>query len=97
MLLCLPAIICAFHKLAGVFLQAKPSHRCQLPSEFSNASYFLSYDILNTSYPWDERTKNWSSCLRLDGNHTVTCDKYIYDTTTYKSSAVIEVSNTLSF
>lgn len=89
-LLCLPAIICAFHKLAGVFLQAKPSHRCQLPSEFANASYFLNHDILNTSYPWDERAKNWSSCLRLDGNHTVPCDKYIYDTTTYKSSAVIE-------
>ncbi|XP_049803763.1 organic cation transporter protein-like isoform X1 [Schistocerca nitens] len=103
LLLCLPAISCALHKLAGVFLQAKPNHRCWLPYEENNASYNLSERELNLSIPRDESTGSWSSCYRFDTNFsseyfennipancTVGCDKWIYDTTVYKSSVVTE-------
>ncbi|EFN75432.1 organic cation transporter protein [Harpegnathos saltator] len=67
LLLCLPAISCAFHKLAGVFLGAKMDSRCLLPHEYAeNATFFLSQDILNASYPWDSELKGWSQCLRYD-------------------------------
>lgn len=67
LLLCLPAISCAFHKLAGVFLGAKMNSRCLLPHEFAeNATFQLSQDVLNASYPWDPEVKGWSQCLSLD-------------------------------
>ncbi|XP_043286002.1 organic cation transporter protein [Venturia canescens] len=63
LLLCLPAISCAFHKLAGVFLGAKMNTRCILPYENpDNASYALPTDVMNASYPWDEETNGWSQC-----------------------------------
>ncbi|KAL2740338.1 organic cation transporter protein [Vespula squamosa] len=73
LLLCLPAISCAFHKLAGVFLGAKMDVRCLLPHEnIENATYYLPQDVMNASYPWDYELKGWSQCLRrdpiLDGN-----------------------------
>lgn len=102
-LLCLTAIPCGFHKLAGVFLMAKPDYRCQLPYESSNASYALSEDTLRMTYPFDEITKQYSTCERLDANftdeyfrnnasvtRTVTCDSYIFDDSKFKSSTVIE-------
>lgn len=101
LLLCLPAILCALHKLAGVFLQANVNHRCQLPYEYDNATYNL--PEINITIPWDSKSKTWSSCTRLDVNFTseyfnsgiaanksVKCDKWIYDTSIYKSSAVTE-------
>ncbi|XP_070166656.1 organic cation transporter protein isoform X2 [Polyergus mexicanus] len=64
LLLCLPAISCAFHKLAGVFLGAKIDSRCLLPNEYAeNATFHLSQDILNASYPWDDELGKWSQCL----------------------------------
>ncbi|XP_050466688.1 organic cation transporter protein [Cataglyphis hispanica] len=64
LLLCLPAISCAFHKLAGVFLGAKVNSRCLLPHEYAeNATFHLSQDILNASYPWDNEFGDWSQCL----------------------------------
>nr|CAD7456249.1 unnamed protein product [Timema tahoe] len=81
-LLCLPTISCAFHKLAGVFLQAKVNHRmlffiqthvlcrCLLPYEFANATYPLPPERINMTLPWDSATKSWSSCSRLDTNFT---------------------------
>lgn len=100
LLLCLPAISCAFHKLAGVFLGAKMdsrynagsianssviiiinachklryitrerdlSRRCLLPHEHAaNATFFLSQDVWNASYPWDYEVKGWSQCLSRD-------------------------------
>ncbi|KAL2741352.1 organic cation transporter protein-like isoform X1 [Vespula maculifrons] len=73
LLLCLPAISCAFHKLAGVFLGAKMDVRCLLPHEnIENATFYLPQDVMNASYPWDDELKGWSQCLRrdpiLDGN-----------------------------
>jgi OCT family organic cation transporter-like MFS transporter 4/5 len=100
-LLCLPAILCALHKLAGVFLQANVKHRCQLPFEFDNATYII--PELNMTIPWDSNLNSWSSCARLDANFTseyfdagipanqsVKCDRWVYDKSVYKSSAVTE-------
>lgn len=89
LLLCLPAIICAFHKLANVFLQAKPDYRCQLPGELSNASFFLTPEVLNISYPYDEITKHSKCFMLVDGEKT-SCSAYIYDHTKYKTSAAME-------
>jgi len=54
-LLCLPAIVCAFHKLAGVFLLAKPDFRCELPYENGSATYELPTHLWNLSFPGGER------------------------------------------
>lgn len=102
-LVCLPAISCAFHKLAGVFLLAKPDHRCELPFENSTANYNLTSNIYNMSYPYDTLTQSWSSCEYIDSNytdsyfeagiknnHTISCDKWIYDQSKYESSTVVE-------
>lgn len=104
-LLCLTAITCGFHKMAGVFLMAKPDYRCQLPFELGNASYKLDEHTLQMSYPIDAFTGKCSTCLRLDANFSqeyfdagvpantsVSCDTFIFDTSKYKSSAVIEWS-----
>ncbi|XP_052123042.1 organic cation transporter protein isoform X2 [Frankliniella occidentalis] len=103
-LLCLPAISCAFHKLAWVFLGAKAHHRCQLPFEEANATYSsLSVSTWNMSLPWDSQLGNYSSCARYDANftddyfqsmqpatQTVPCSSWIYDHSKYESSAVME-------
>lgn len=102
-LLCLPAIVCGFHKLAGVFLMPKPEHRCKLPFEEYNASYSLSDDILRMSYPIDVFTGKWSTCQYLNANYdnnylqsgqpvntSLYCSEFIYDYSKYKSSTVIE-------
>lgn len=104
-LLCLTAIPCGFHKLANVFLMAKPDHRCQLPFELSNDTYTLSNHTLSMAYPYDFKNKGYSMCERFDANFTdeyfssnvpatkrIDCDSYIFDDTKYKSSTVIEWS-----
>lgn len=104
-LVCLPAISCAFHKLAGVFLMARPDNRCQLPFENATSPYALPPHMMNMSFPIDSFTKTWSSCLYLDANYTeeylmgdhqtpangtLACDRFIYDDSKYSSSTVIE-------
>lgn len=102
-LLCLPAIVCGFHKLAGVFLMPKPDYRCKLPFEADNASFVLSNDVLAMSYPVDSFTGKWATCQYLQANYThdylasgqpantsVYCDRFIYDDSKYKSSTVNE-------
>lgn len=67
LLLCLPAISCAFHKIAGVFLSAKMNARCLLPHEnLENATYFLSPHVMNASYPLDYDQQELLQCYRLD-------------------------------
>ncbi|XP_035701956.1 organic cation transporter protein isoform X2 [Folsomia candida] len=73
LLLCLPAICCAMHKLAWVFLGAKIDHRCLLPVEFENNA---TYDHLplgiwpNMTFPPDPKNSKvpWDSCSRLEVN-----------------------------
>lgn len=102
-LLCLPAIVCGFHKLAGVFLMPKPDYRCKLPFEAHNASYTLSNEILKMSYPIDSFTGKWATCQYLQANYSedylqsgqpantsVYCSEFIYDDSKYKSSTVNE-------
>lgn len=90
LLLCLPAVLCAFHKLSNMFLQAKVNHRCQLSSELPNASYELPISILNESYQFDAVQKKYSSCSLLENGREAPCDSYIYDYSKYESSIVIE-------
>ncbi|XP_012284972.1 organic cation transporter protein isoform X2 [Orussus abietinus] len=105
LLLCLPAISCAFHKLAGVFLGAKMDSRCLLPNENpENASYWLPMDVINASYPWDPELNEWSRCKRwdhinstsysledIDLNRRVeSCTEFVYDRSTYRSSTTSE-------
>ncbi|XP_049803713.1 organic cation transporter protein-like isoform X1 [Schistocerca nitens] len=103
LLLCLPAISCALHKLSGVFLQAKPLHRCRLPYEGPDPEYSLPAALVNMTLPWDERADAWSSCRRLDAdfeaeyfeygvpsNVSVPCESYVYDTSQISSSATTD-------
>lgn len=73
-LLCLPAIPCAFHKLAGVFLLAAPNHRCLLPFEPSNTSSTGGYGsvdkVMNLSYPVDPLKGTYATCEYLNANFT---------------------------
>ncbi|XP_008215741.1 organic cation transporter protein [Nasonia vitripennis] len=82
LLLCLPAISCAFHKLAGVFLGAKMASRCALPFDTDNSSFFLPEHVMNASYPWDYKAKNWSQCERysdVSGVGPTRVDFYLTD------------------
>ncbi|XP_017084198.1 organic cation transporter protein [Drosophila eugracilis] len=97
-LLCLPAIVCAFHKLAGVFLLAKPDFRCALPYE-NGSSYELSPHLWNLSYPQDERCAYYdveyteeylNGSLARTTNATKSCSRYVYDRSKYLNSAVTE-------
>uniref|UniRef100_A0A1B6LD98 Major facilitator superfamily (MFS) profile domain-containing protein n=1 Tax=Graphocephala atropunctata TaxID=36148 RepID=A0A1B6LD98_9HEMI len=104
LLLCLPAIVCALHKLAGVFLQAKAEHRCLLPYELNNASYFsLTEQQTRLSYPWDYLAKGYSACNMYDTNYTeeyflnnvpanrtTRCERYVYNTEKYQSTTLME-------
>uniref|UniRef100_A0A6B2ELP9 Putative synaptic vesicle transporter svop n=1 Tax=Phlebotomus kandelakii TaxID=1109342 RepID=A0A6B2ELP9_9DIPT len=103
-LVCLPAISCAFHKLAGVFLLAKPDHRCLMPFEADNATFLTDTDFpMNMSYPWDALNNKWSTCERLNTNFTqqyfdsgrpanasVACEHWLYDDRKYVDSTVTE-------
>ncbi|XP_016981511.2 organic cation transporter protein [Drosophila rhopaloa] len=97
-LLCLPAIVCAFHKLAGVFLLAKPDFRCALPYE-NGSSYQLSPHLWNLSYPQGEVCAYYdvefseeylNGSLPRSTNKTKSCTSYVYDQSKYLNSAVTE-------
>lgn len=102
-LLCLTAIPCGFHKLAGPFLMSVPDHRCRLPFEMGNATFDDTQANSSLFFPLDPLSRKQSKCERFDVNFTdeyfesgapatqyVACDDYVYDYTKYKSSAVIE-------
>ncbi|XP_039494150.1 organic cation transporter-like protein [Drosophila santomea] len=97
-LICLTSIPVAFHKLAGVFLLAKPDFRCALPFE-NGSTYELSPHLWNLSYPQDERCSYYDvdySAAYLNGsiprssNNTKSCTSYVYDRSKYLNSAVTE-------
>lgn len=96
-LLCLPIILCAFHKLSGVFLLATPDHRCRLDGESINTTYSLPNEVLNESYPIVGKEKIFSQCEYFTENaddknassrKISQCTHYIWDTSKYESSAV---------
>lgn len=98
-LLCLTAIPCGFHKMAGVFINAVPDFRCQLPFESTNATIALTESRINLYIPYDSFTKKPSKCEYYNaselnmGNETkksMICDHYVYDHSRYKSSTVME-------
>lgn len=102
-LLCLTAITCGFHKLAGPFLMAVPDHRCRLPFETVNATFHDTQANSSMFFPIDTLSRKPSKCDRFDVNFTdeyislekpaatyVPCTNFVYDYTKYKSSTVIE-------
>ncbi|XP_034488023.1 organic cation transporter protein [Drosophila innubila] len=83
LLLCLPAIVCAFHKLAGVFLLARPDYRCLLPHEDAATARFesLPREHWTRAYPNESVTGKPDTCRYynvdysgdyLAGNQTAT-------------------------
>lgn len=92
-LLCLPTIVCAFHKLAGVFLLDVPNHRCKLDNELESAAFALPEKVWQASFPFDEVRKEYSKCefyrnaSGLDFE-TVRCTEFVWDTSAVESSAV---------
>ncbi|EDV44241.1 uncharacterized protein Dana_GF16119 [Drosophila ananassae] len=98
-LICLTSIPVAFHKLAGVFLLAKPEFRCLLPFEEQNATYELSPNLWNLSYPQGEVCEYYdvgytqeylTGSIPRSSNQTTGCSRYVYDQSKYLNSAVTE-------
>ncbi|CRK91511.1 CLUMA_CG005172, isoform A [Clunio marinus] len=89
-LLCIPALVTAFHLLGGVFLVNLPDHRCKLDGELSNSSFHLPADVWNSSFPFDKEKKAYSKCeyFSSDSNESVKCSEFIWDSSKVKSSAV---------
>lgn len=88
-LVCLPAISCAFHKLAGVFLLAKPEHRCMLPFENSTSNYQFSNDVMEHIYPFDTKLNKYDSCQHYNLNFTgITSIDDILNTTRLSDNTV---------
>lgn len=63
---------------------------------------------MNMTIPWDLNVKSWSSCRMLDVeltpeyfdegipvNESVKCGHWVFDTSTYKSSTVMEVCSNI--
>lgn len=101
LLLSLPTIIVSMQKLAWVFLGAKVDHRCKLSWEEENATFPMDPALWNLSIPWDSARKEPSQCSmwsnvtedstsRPNNSIIMPCDAYVYDTSTYKTSAVID-------
>ncbi|XP_039276198.1 organic cation transporter protein-like [Nilaparvata lugens] len=91
-LLCLPAISCAFHKLVGVFIQARVPYRCKLSWEPSTSNYGFLRNNMSTYYPMDQLTHTFSGCKVIDltSNSTSECDSWVYDRTNYESTTLTE-------
>lgn len=92
-LLCLPIVLCSFHKLSGVFILATPAHRCRLEGELSNATFNLPENVLNESFPFDTKLNKPSMCQYFTKNNESShelaqCSDYVWDTSKYESSAV---------
>lgn len=61
------------------------TRRCQLSGELDNASYYLPYEIMNKSYPYDIKTGNFSTCTLYEYDTNFMDAKYNnYSNTTTK-------------
>ncbi|VDK81415.1 unnamed protein product [Litomosoides sigmodontis] len=87
-LVCLPIIFVSMHALSWTFSAASVPHRCRLPSEGLNVSYWTQSDLLTTATNCTEKTKRcrYRECeLRNES----TCRRgYIYDLSEIKYSAI---------
>lgn len=91
LLLCLPAISCALHKLAAVFLVAEPKNRCRLPFEYGNETYDMPKEVFDKWIPKIyNSTDKYSSCQMFVQNETVKCSEYIFDDSVYGYTTVTE-------
>lgn len=98
-LLCIPIILCAFHKMSNVFILGKMNHRCRLePGEPENTTFWLKPDILNQSFPFDSGKEKFSNCSFYTDHYyalsNVTVHEeqkcpgdYIWDHSKFQSSA----------
>ena len=91
-LLFLPTIFSAMQKQSWVFLGAKSPHRCRLPEEAHNATFHNPDINLTARIPWHVRDNRPSYCSMYDeaGDEVGCDDGWIFDTTTFGSSAVME-------
>ncbi|XP_005187237.2 organic cation transporter-like protein [Musca domestica] len=91
-LICLTSITCAFHKLAGVFLLAKPDFRCVLP--FENASDVqyndLPPDQWHLAYPKDLLGVKYETCSYYDINYT---EEYLSGSEAYTANGTTQCSH----
>ena len=94
----LPTIFSAMHKMAWVFLGAKVNHRCRLPFELSEDSSstqlhdYHSKINLSRYYTWDDDNTRFDQCSWIDkDDKEIQCNNsWVYDRTTFGSSAVME-------
>jgi MFS transporter, OCT family, solute carrier family 22 (organic cation transporter), member 4/5 len=88
-LLCLPCILGAFHKLAGVFLLAVPDHRCRLDGELSNATFELPEDVWRSSIPFNHERNESEKCKFYSNSSEIFgCSDVVWSTEEFQSSAV---------
>ncbi|OXA41750.1 organic cation transporter protein [Folsomia candida] len=91
----LSSFLAGIHMLSLTFIAPTPNHRCFIESLDNNSS---SYDLGNSSilssYIPLNKDGDLDSCLKYvyaDTNETATCNgNYVFDTSYYKSSRVIE-------
>ena len=91
-LLFLPTIFSAMQKQSWVFLGAKSPHRCRLPEEPHNASFHNPDINLTARIPWRVLDNRPSYCSMYDeaGDEVACDDGWVFDRTTFGSSAVME-------
>lgn len=92
-LICLTSITCAFHKLAGVFLLAKPDFRCVLPFEEvseKEVTYALPEHIWALAYPKNVLGTKYKTCSYYDVNYT---EEYLNETQPHTGNGTRECSH----
>ncbi|XP_064550514.1 organic cation transporter protein-like [Drosophila montana] len=92
LLLCLPAIVCAFHKLAGVFLLARPDFRCLLPHEDADTARFdtLPRQQWPLAYPNDSITGKADTCAYYNVSYT---EQYLNGNRTAAENGTLQCSS----
>ena len=90
-LLFIPTIFSAMQNLAWVFLGATVHHRCLLPEEVGEAEVFEMPDGLKSKLILSRDNTTFDNCHYLnDGNSTYCDNGWVYDKSTFGSSAVME-------
>uniref|UniRef100_A0A0N5C770 MFS domain-containing protein n=1 Tax=Strongyloides papillosus TaxID=174720 RepID=A0A0N5C770_STREA len=92
-LLCIPTIFTAMHSLSWTFTSPDVKHRCRLPNEALNSSYWMS-PVISNDIPLKEECKNFKNitdCAYETCRYRLSksCPfGYIYDTSTVTYSAI---------